>query len=823
VTDPAGKWKQFTKDVLGNLTTVVEPDPANQPGGTVTTSYTYNWMKQVTQVSMPRGSTTQTRTFVYDTRGRLTSGTSPENGTVTYTYNSTNTLNTRVDAKGQATVYTYDSLNRVLEIQRYPQGVNYGEDVCARVTYTYDTNPVNSSFSQYSLGRLTTAQYYVQGANYNGQGCSGYGLYDTYTEMYSYHPAGAVTAKNVGMSRVVYTNGFTAETTNTASVEADYTYDSAGRTSTVTYPMTFMNQAGSQPVLTMAYDTMGRPSSLTDLWGDIVTSGQWVSGVQYDYAGRLSGMNYYTGQGSGGVSNVSETRTYNVNGQLASIGWPNQWGEQNQYEYSATQNNGQITQAIESVDYYGEYASTVSYQYDALKRLTSAASAGNATTPYTQTFQYDGFGNLTAKVLNGTTTPIAVNAATNQLTNAYYDANGNMTSGAGATFTYDEANRMSTVSETSGGEDYYGYDAANKRIYMRDSTTTAESFTFYGAKGEKLGKYGISQSNNGYRLALTPATTSIWFAGRLIMDLGGSAVQDRLGSNGFGAYLPYGETVSASTGNDHVMFATYTRDSYSGLDYADQRFYASTYGRFNTPDPTRGRARGVSDPNLPGSWNKYAYVLGDPVNHDDPTGRELPICDDYEIGCCDPEFGCVCDPDDPSCGSPCGTGYCPEPGLPGGGGGGNPGNNFASVASDEKDAGVDLGKTNCYKLLGFASASAAQSWYNTTISPQFHLDSYGMLSVQNGTPATDPAAAMTLGFGVIDINTDYNWSNFAQVKTQQGGTFNLLAYWNGLLGTQMTSEQFGTMIIIHELEHNRPMQVTHSAKEYGLIVKDCIN
>jgi hypothetical protein len=55
-----------TKDVLGNLTTVVEPDPNNQPGGTLTTSYTYNWMNEVTQVSMPRGSTTQTRAFVYD-------------------------------------------------------------------------------------------------------------------------------------------------------------------------------------------------------------------------------------------------------------------------------------------------------------------------------------------------------------------------------------------------------------------------------------------------------------------------------------------------------------------------------------------------------------------------------------------------------------------------------------------------------------------------------------------------------------------------------------------------------------------------------------
>src|SRR5437879_584324 len=36
----------------------------------------------------------------------------------------------------------------------------------------------------------------------------------------------------------------------------------------------------------------------------------------------------------------------------------------------------------------------------------------------------------------------------------------------------------------------------------------------------------------------------------------------------------------------------------------DQRFYASTYGRFNTADPYRASA-GAGDP---GSWNRYAYV-----------------------------------------------------------------------------------------------------------------------------------------------------------------------------------------------------------------------
>jgi len=82
VTDPARNWQQFTKDVLGNLITVVEPDPANQPGGTLTTTYTYDWMNHVSGVSMTRGSTTQTRTFVYHDTGTLASATNPENGTV---------------------------------------------------------------------------------------------------------------------------------------------------------------------------------------------------------------------------------------------------------------------------------------------------------------------------------------------------------------------------------------------------------------------------------------------------------------------------------------------------------------------------------------------------------------------------------------------------------------------------------------------------------------------------------------------------------------------------------------------------------------------
>ena len=72
--------------------------------------------------------------------------------------------------------------------------------------------------------------------------------------------------------------------------------------------------------------------------------------------------------------------------------------------------------------------------------------------------------------------------------------------------------------------------------------------------------------------------------------------------------------MNASGGDDKIMFATYLRDSFTGLDYADQRFYASSYGRFNSADPYAGSA-GPSDP---GSWNRYAYTRGDPINRGDP-------------------------------------------------------------------------------------------------------------------------------------------------------------------------------------------------------------
>jgi RHS repeat-associated protein len=119
----------------------------------------------------------------------------------------------------------------------------------------------------------------------------------------------------------------------------------------------------------------------------------------------------------------------------------------------------------------------------------------------------------------------------------------------------------------------------------------------------------------------------VWFGGRLVQKGGTSvAAPDRLGS--IGRYLPYGEERTGQSGNPangNEKFATYTRDGVTGLDYADQRWYAQGQGRFLTADTSL--LNEAFD--APASWNQYSYVEGDPIGFIDPSG--LAKCGDLNV------------------------------------------------------------------------------------------------------------------------------------------------------------------------------------------------
>jgi hypothetical protein len=51
----------------------------------------------------------------------------------------------------------------------------------------------------------------------------------------------------------------------------------------------------------------------------------------------------------------------------------------------------------------------------------------------------------------------------------------------------------------------------------------------------------------------------------------------------------------------------------------------------------------AANPADPGSWNRYSYAEGDPVNFNDPQGTEIPGCDPFWCGSGGPGTGCTVD------------------------------------------------------------------------------------------------------------------------------------------------------------------------------------
>src|ERR1700691_4582283 len=201
-------------------------------------------------------------------------------------------------------------------------------------------------------------------------------------------------------------------------------------------------------------------------------------------------------------------------------------------------------------------------------------------------------------------------------------------SGSLTTMAYNVANRMATVNSTNA----YAYDPASQRVYFRNSAGT-ETLYVYGTGGKKLATYTIA-GITGSQVNFTMQSQNVYFGGKLISTEGNAVAVDRLGSvrwnaaSGGHTYYPYGVEYSATT-NDTEKYATYTRDTLTGLDYAKNRYYSSTWGRFMAPDPSHASMHLQT----PLSWNRYTYTLGDPIGGNDPRG--LDSDDDGDDGCPD--------------------------------------------------------------------------------------------------------------------------------------------------------------------------------------------
>jgi RHS repeat-associated protein len=660
-TDAAGKWKRMESDAMGNLRYVSEPRPGG--GADYVSEYVYSELGQLLTVTMSRpgkgtgnaATVTQTRSWAYNpTTQRLDSVTHPESGTTSYLYNLDGSVQRKTDAKGQYVEFAYDSEGRVTSARRYAGG---GEDTCARVDYHYGSQSFDASFTANAAGRLAATATGVQTGMCQSVGAG------QLIEMYSYTAAGAVTKKRMRIIR----------SGTTVDKDVNYTYGTDGKLATVLYP-------GASVPFTYSYDLMDRPVKMTGaptfLGGTTV---DLVKGVAYGVAGQVTTMQYMQWQDSGTPYYFTETRTYNELFQLKQQVTAGSVTAANiEYTYSNTgANNGRIV-SRKNNERSGEQ---VSYTYDSLNRVTAASS----TTGWTQSFDYDGFGNLWSQTMaGGSATPMSVNLdmLKNRINTAgwNYDNNGNTvampTSGGYAALEYDVDNRLTKWTGPV-GEENYRYLPDNKRVWKK-APGGAETVYFYGAGGQKLITYTLQISP----VALVSPVENVYFGGKLIRANGVSVVHDRLGSvvaRGDSSssvitkhdYLPYGEEMGTATGGNVDKFGTYLRDQTTGLDYADQRYFAGTgAGRFLSSDPYEASG-GASEP---GSWNRYPYVGGDPVNFRDKKGLFSRWAgDECEENCEEGEGGPPDEIPEPQCGPQSlrlrTNMMCAPPGTPQGAGG----------------------------------------------------------------------------------------------------------------------------------------------------------
>lgn len=211
------------------------------------------------------------------------------------------------------------------------------------------------------------------------------------------------------------------------------------------------------------------------------------------------------------------------------------------------------------------------------------------------------------------------------------------------TLYYDAENRIwkAEVYNTQAGTTattIYVYDGEGKRVKRRLGVAqeTEDVLRFvYNATGTLVAEYGS--------LTQAPVREHIYDASGLIAVA--DAVEgmryvtpDHLGTprvavkEGYVVasrhdYYPFGEELLTEERRLHVdgylrgdgvrqRFTAYERDTETNLDFAQARYFASTHGRFASPDiPFIDQ-----NPAHPQSWNRYTYCLNNPLAFIDPTG-----------------------------------------------------------------------------------------------------------------------------------------------------------------------------------------------------------
>ena len=515
--------------------------------------------------------------LAYDLRGRKTQMNDPDMGSWSYVYNALGELLRQTDAKAQTATLAYDLLGRMTS-RTEPDLVS---------TWSYDS-------CTKGVGKLCSV------SADNG-----------YSRSHAYDSLGRPTGTTITVNAVVQT--------------LTTTYDSAGRLDQLTYPTGF--------AVTYGYNAHG--------YLDTVRKASDSSLIWQATARSATGRTLTETLGNG----LTTSRTYDVVDRLTAIASGNGTATVHHHTY-AYDNLGNLTQRIDQTQ-----SVTENFAYDSLNRLTLASG-----TVATRSFSYNALGNMTYKSDVGSYTyptsgagavrPHAVTQVTGAVNASYtYDANGNLISGNGRTLTYTSFNAPATIANASYGY-AYTYNAEHERVRLvttRPDDTITSLYFHPDGKGRLFYEREQRQSDGriehkhyvqaGAELVGVYVTRSDSFTEMryyhhdhlgsvaLITNEAGAPIE-RLAYEAFGERrYPNG---NAQDRNSPLIGITTDRGftSHEHLDelnliHMNGRVYDPVLGRFMTADPY------IQAPGNLQSYNRYAYVLNNPLAYTDPSGYFL--------------------------------------------------------------------------------------------------------------------------------------------------------------------------------------------------------
>jgi RHS repeat-associated protein len=617
-TKPSGLITQTTFSGLNTTVTLVNPGDGRNAQSKKTSknglgqvvSVTDAYGKSIFYEYDPQGNLTTTtdplgnKTIIsYNRRGQKTQQIDPDMGTWTYTNDVLGQLRQQTDARSISTLFSYDKLGRMLNRSEPDLISTWSYDSCTmgagKLCSTAGGNGYAQTINYDSLGRVLNTSTTID---------------EVYTTSYTYGENGQV-------SRVTYPKGLIL----------DYAYSSTGRMSSIA-------QATDGPDADITI--WGNPGYTAD--GQIATA--QLGDTRFGYLAAWSMFDQLSGKIILSNADWIEAET----GDDDDV-----FGLYSHYQYDRM---GNLSSRIHTPT--SSQSVQENYTYDDLNRLTQIAGTGLVTRNYA----YDDIGNISYKSGfgyynyptqgSGSVRPHAVSSITGGVSNTnasyQYDANGNLKNIAYANgnvrnITYSSFNLPTVMTGTQGGANYtyqYVYGPDHQRVKRIETRPDGTDTTIYLNPDNSGGLFfekevradGVTEYKNYITAAggvigvfVQESTGSQMryyhkdYQGSVIAITSGQSVLESLSYEAFGERrYPNG----TAQDRDSPIIGITTSRGYTGHEHLDEfnlihmngRIYDPALSRFLTPDPNVFEAESTQ------GFNRYSYVMNNPMNMTDPTG-----------------------------------------------------------------------------------------------------------------------------------------------------------------------------------------------------------